>query len=179
MSSSSISSCTDCIRAKSHKLPFSNSSTVAEHPLHVVHTDVWDTNCLLTIPLFIKDTNVIIYQHNDCTFSGMHSLLKILFHFQKFPLTHQLIPLNTNSPTLSQFYLHLLLILFSLFLHHLFLLNILQHLNPLTQLYHSHPYYSCHSFNDYQVHDKQSQTKIISSSSTLHSYKTSSSFCYW
>jgi GAG-pre-integrase domain len=48
LSSSSIFSCTDCIRAKSHKLPFSNSSTVTEHPLHVVHTDVWGPSPVLS-----------------------------------------------------------------------------------------------------------------------------------
>jgi gag-polypeptide of LTR copia-type/GAG-pre-integrase domain len=48
MSSSTLSSCTDYIRAKSHKLLFSNSFTVAKHLLHVVHTDVWGPSPVLS-----------------------------------------------------------------------------------------------------------------------------------
>jgi hypothetical protein len=73
----------------------------------------------------------------DCTFPDMFSLLKILFYFLKLPLSQQLIHASTKSPTPSQFYLPSLLLLFRILLHHHSLLNILQHLKPLTKF--SHP----------------------------------------
>jgi hypothetical protein len=39
--SSKVSLCTDCCKAKAHKLQFSNSLTVTTAPLQLVHTDLW------------------------------------------------------------------------------------------------------------------------------------------
>jgi GAG-pre-integrase domain len=39
--SSKVSLCTDCCKAKAHKLPFSTSLTVTTAPLQLVHTDLW------------------------------------------------------------------------------------------------------------------------------------------
>ncbi|KAJ3699566.1 hypothetical protein LUZ61_003271 [Rhynchospora tenuis] len=36
-----FSDCGSCNKAKAHKLPFSSSVFDAQHPLHVIHTDVW------------------------------------------------------------------------------------------------------------------------------------------
>jgi hypothetical protein len=36
-----VSLCSNCCRAKAHKLPFNKSVTVASAPLQIVHTDVW------------------------------------------------------------------------------------------------------------------------------------------
>ncbi|KAJ4768699.1 hypothetical protein LUZ62_079074 [Rhynchospora pubera] len=41
MKNSKFSVCTDCNKAKAHKLPFVLSSNKASHPLEVVHTDLW------------------------------------------------------------------------------------------------------------------------------------------
>jgi GAG-pre-integrase domain len=38
---SSSSFCSDCHKAKAHKLPFQPSTSPATHPLQVVHSDLW------------------------------------------------------------------------------------------------------------------------------------------
>jgi hypothetical protein len=48
ISKSDIYFCGNCNKAKAHKLPFTASSTIATHPLQIIHTDLWGPSPVLS-----------------------------------------------------------------------------------------------------------------------------------